>query len=331
MINSVTKYDIICLTETWLTDDINNSIILQNKFTNYRSYRNLALTNKKTGGGVLSVNNNLSSSLLYDHQSLYETVCILVKLNNLNIIISILYMPPIYQINLYEDYLDRLNSELFKHNNFKLLILGDFNVPKHKFKIHINKIFLVGHHCNNNINYIAKLLKNEMNNLNLLQFNQIENNKKNILDFVFSDLDIELSSCDDPLVKVDKPHPPLYIKINYKLENFVQYNEIIYDFKNCDYKIINLELSKIKWSDLFHNIKNIDELVKIFYNKINETILNHVPKKNIHSSNFPKWYSKELISAIISKKIAHRQFQEHLKATDKLKFETLLFAVNVII
>ena len=147
------------ITETWFNTVNNSSTILDNKFSCYRSDRDLKKANKKTGGGVIIlVKNNIPSSLLYIHQGIYETVCIMIRLHNINIIISALYMPPLYDINLYVDYLNRLQSELLKHNNCKLIILGDFNIPGFKFNEFKNEIKLFGCHSDNNIKTIAKVL-----------------------------------------------------------------------------------------------------------------------------------------------------------------------------
>ena len=321
IINSAIDYEIICLTETWLTDQENDSIILNNKYNNYRSDRDLCKSNKKTGGGVmLSVKKEISSSLVYVHQGLYETVCLLVRLNKINLIISALYMPPLYQLSLYEDYIKNLKSVLFKYNNCKILLLGDFNIPGYKFKNENNKIKLIGHHSCKEIRSIANFIKNEMNNLELLQFNQVYNYKENILDVVFSNLNIEVTECIDPLLKIDKPHPPLDISINCNYNLSLRFSEFIYDFKNCNYDLINIELNNINWSNLFNNVNCADTLLDIFYKKLNEIIHKHVPRKKVYLSTFPNWFSSDLIKAIILKKILHRIYKQNMTEADKYKF-----------
>ena len=63
MFNSVIKYEILCFTQTWFENRVENSVILNNEYTCYRSDRNLTLSEKETGGGVvLLIKNNLPSS-----------------------------------------------------------------------------------------------------------------------------------------------------------------------------------------------------------------------------------------------------------------------------
>jgi hypothetical protein len=56
---------------------------------------------------------------------------------------------------------------------------------------------------------------------NLSQYNCIRNSYDNILDLVFTNLNlISVELCSSPLVIVDKPHPPLNIMYEfYKLNN----------------------------------------------------------------------------------------------------------------
>jgi hypothetical protein len=59
------EYDIISVTETWLSNDITDDELFCNSYTVYRSDRNFSSLGVKKGGGVLiAVNNKFSSNRL---------------------------------------------------------------------------------------------------------------------------------------------------------------------------------------------------------------------------------------------------------------------------
>ena len=50
---SICNYDIIALSETWLSDDISSSELISNNYVVYRSDRNFESLSVSRGGGVL--------------------------------------------------------------------------------------------------------------------------------------------------------------------------------------------------------------------------------------------------------------------------------------
>ena len=113
------SYDIICITETWLHDEISNSEIIPTNYTTYRKDR------KSRGGGVLiAINNDIPSQLITTHP-LIEMISIELDLSP-HLFITCLYIPPNCSDSYQQEVLNYL-STLNKDDN--TILLGDFNIP----------------------------------------------------------------------------------------------------------------------------------------------------------------------------------------------------------
>ena len=109
----------------------------------------------------------------------------------------------------------------------------------------------------------------------------------------------------DPLLKVDPPHPPLNIECTIDVRYDVNKTNFAFNynkrnFKYADYNLINGELILIDWINIFKN-KNLNCAVEIFYEIINSIIDKYIPYKQIKLSKFPNWYSNYLKSILYTK------------------------------
>lgn len=124
------KYDIICITESWLGDDILDSVLTQNApYSIVRCDRDLG---KKGGGCCILIANTLHFKIVSNiniHSA--NIVCIdLFDIYALDPVRLInVYCPPTFkQSSNYSDFIDFL-SELSTIDSF-LIVVGDFNLPK---------------------------------------------------------------------------------------------------------------------------------------------------------------------------------------------------------
>ena len=107
----------------------------------------------------------------------------------------------------------------------------------------------------------------------------------------------------DSLLSVDKHHVSynIFINLDYKCQklNYKKKN-----FYKADYDAINLELLETDWeNELICN--NVDSMTDKFYCIINKLIEKYVPFSFSRISNFPSWYSEELIGLIKCKRSVH--------------------------
>ena len=122
-----TNMDVLAITETWLTPDINSCEILPNmNFTIHRRDR-FEHNNKRGGGVLLAVRNTVPCVRRPDIETLAEiVVCELCPSCKKNILMAVFYRPPssdYLYLKEFTKFLDQASKAKFGH----LLIVGDFN------------------------------------------------------------------------------------------------------------------------------------------------------------------------------------------------------------
>ena len=130
-------YSVISLTETWLIDNIRDNELFDNRYVVFRQDRSYETTCKSRGGGVLiAVNKSIPSCqhLRFLDVGHREEIWVELKLvNNVSLILGIVYFPPKSPIELYASHIDCLNTLAQHYPNSIILIAGDFNLPNIKW------------------------------------------------------------------------------------------------------------------------------------------------------------------------------------------------------
>lgn len=126
---SISHYDIICITETWLQPAIHDGEVLDPTYNIYRRDRNQATSGCQRGGGVLiATKRHIQVESIHIKENNIEELFIKIKINNDNLILGCVYIPP---HTTYEAYHTHLSAISFLSDSFKnasLLVLGDFNM-----------------------------------------------------------------------------------------------------------------------------------------------------------------------------------------------------------
>ena len=117
--------DIVCVSETWLRDDINNAEILHAGYTIFRNDR------KSRGGGVLlAVKSSSFMSIREIKQNcdIEVTVAELTTALDTKLLVASCYRPP----NEDKTWLERFNNFLdgICSNKANVILAGDFNLPQ---------------------------------------------------------------------------------------------------------------------------------------------------------------------------------------------------------
>lgn len=143
--------------------------------------------------------------------------------------------------------------------------------------------------------------------VNCEQLIKIVNDHGKTLDLCFSNTNIEVTR-GDPIIYEDKHHPSLSIRVD-TLANLKENSSPKYIFKNANYLDLNGFFLFCSWNRLYE-LESIDEKVNWFYNALNEGILKYVPVYNRKISNYPTWFTKELINKIREKNAAHTKYKK---------------------
>lgn len=314
-VSLVDDFDILVLTETWLSEEIGDTELGLFKFNVFRCDRSIFSSSKSNGGGVLiALKKNLKYTVIPIIDNSFEILLINVLNGNDSFIIGAVYVPPIYSFDYYNNLLECIQSSIsdasLNKQLCKLILLGDYNIPGYSWVQRCNYSSALGHHINHNIREAANLFSNWSYRYKMLQLNNFTNSYGNTLDLVFTDfynanIDIYL----DPIFECDAAHVPLVITIPVKQRLFVQSTETLFDFKRADFSKINNDLNTINWPDFDDDTLDFNSAVEFVHDRFSELINVHVPKITINNHKFPKWYSKELKIAISNKRKFHKLYK----------------------
>ena len=118
----------MCLTETWLTPEIESNLVDIKGLTLFRNDR----VTKRGGGTAIYVRDDIPAKFIHTHARLsIEAEGTFVDLPTLNLSVFCIYVPPSLRsdsLNIIKDDIINITDEhLTRHPNRSLMLLGDFN------------------------------------------------------------------------------------------------------------------------------------------------------------------------------------------------------------
>ena len=312
---SVHKYSIIALTETWCDERDTDSMLGNINYNIFRCNRDMTV-NKVKGGGVMTlVSKDLNSDIIFSSNSNYELLIISLKIKNNKLVIINVYIPPLSSLDIYIDFINNVNKIKQKYQHAKIIIVGDFNLPKCYFTIDKNnKMDIKINNKNRLISESALYLYSSLKNYNFIQYNTFNNSKFNILDLIFSDSSCSIDKATFPLTKIDIYHVPLIMKtkLKYCIKPITKIK--FFNYKKANYANIFNKLDEINWKNELNN-DSVNVNTNRFYEIIMKIIEEEVPKTLIIKDQFPKFFSKKLKRLIKVKKIYQKKYKDNSKSS----------------
>lgn len=303
---------IVCLTETWLSDAFNSSEYLLADCVSYRRDRNYAGTGTTRGGGCWLIHKpDIKSSRLCEFElnvNFLEDLWVRIYQPNFSIYVCVVYITPMEQNkHLYDRFLDKLRDNITKmESTDRLIILGDFNLSEIQW-------------CRDSDNFLIPLnytseqsldLVNSMQFGGLNQLNYITNHRQQILDLVLSNESPNSVSVQRgfPFVDEDVYHPTLSITLSHRIK-LMKSNESYkrLNFRRANYAQINEDLKSINWKIL--DSLPLESAVAQFYCMINQIIEKFVPKRG-KKGKYPFWYDAQLIANLKAKERARNKYKK---------------------
>lgn len=308
----------MALSETWLSDDVFSSELFPNNYVSFRCDRRYDQMKVSRGGGVLLACRNdfnvepLNFSDLLVALPTLDIVGCRCSFNSATVYIIVLYIPKtpsVYDLELLFHYL----VEHFFQTN-KILLLGDFNVPK----------FIL-----NSNDPLCTLLQEYCNFLDLKQYNSVLNSNLNLLDLVFSNFHCEVERCDLPLIKEDILYHPsivVHFSLMIPLRNIFPINpqNRKYNFKRADYPALYESLESLDWSVL-EQCNDVNSACDTFYFILYDVLDKFVPyyENKKHAYKYPTWYTSDIISCIKEKSKTFKRFKRTHSVVDLNSFKSL--------
>lgn len=120
-------YPIVALTETWLTHSIRSSELFPDNYTVLRRDRDVMLTGKSRGGGVLlAVDESINIQRLVELETDGDNIWACLKFTKtFSVILAVVYFPPNSHVSSYKSFFDKL--DLFVRRQEHIIVIGDFN------------------------------------------------------------------------------------------------------------------------------------------------------------------------------------------------------------
>lgn len=262
--------DIICLTETWLNNNYNDSEFLQNNWIVHRKDRSVSGVTR--GGGCMVIHNEFMKSMrvceLESGIDFVDDIWIRFEIPSGYLYLCTVYITSMNNNNnITKSYLDKLNENLMKlDSSDRVLIIGDFNIRGIDWVTSDNGMLMPTNIDGDK----ASHLLNSINLGNLSQFNGIFNKDRKILDLVLSNDDkksIEVLELKQGIVNIDYYHPPIEIHMQMEIKYLKELEHRKLNFRKAKYNELSTTINSIDWS--FIQNLNINDAVRSFYAAIN--------------------------------------------------------------
>lgn len=327
------SYDIICLKETWLLEGISNSELFDDRYIVFRRDRDYEKTGETMGGGVLiAVRREIIAESRGEWWSNAEDLWVTLTLHCRRPRVAYkLHVCAVYicdentgntMMKQLETFSDNMSDIVVKNPCDKFLIMGDFNMPNLTWKVSDGNSFYIADCLQGPV---QQNLFDDLNLCNLSQYNNIFNCNNRLLDLIFSNNDVTIARCQNPLSKLDATHhPALCISAD-----FVQLHQLKprpftkYLYHSGDYDVIISKLDAIDWQHELHG-KSLEDAVSFFYSTLNDLRTNHIPSKTVTPmQKYPPWFKKPLIKVLKQKYKFHKKYKTYGNCSDLQSFVLL--------
>lgn len=228
------NYDIICLTETWLSDGVMSSEMFN---SNYHVHRHDRTTH--AGGSLIAIKTSLRSVRLPELESdVVEDVWVKIRLDKTWLYLCCVYLPPHNSVTtpLIREFLKNLYDVMSSiEDGARVLVMGDFNMCYLNWSLNQQGISQQDGHIGHPLH---EELVDIVNCFDLHNHNMIRNYQGRQLDLVISNVPpdaMQVDLSDNFICKIDAYHPPLEIKCHLNVsENLITIDYPKYNFRKCD-------------------------------------------------------------------------------------------------
>ena len=306
-LQSVEKFDVFGLSETWLNDSVpTNDVSIEGFSKPFRS--DCPEANDHPRGGVcLYFMNHIPIIQRKDLQIINECIVAEIKLaRNKKIFLILVYRSPSQSTETLNKFGENLTELLAKVNNENpslVIFTGDFNAR--------SPLLWSGEHTEN----AAGKLIADFSNLNC--FEQLIDEPTHLpRDNIETCIDLILASNSTVFVdtgvipSLDSccKHNIIFGKVNFHVPPPPKYNRIIWEYNKCNTPGLRDEVKKNDWLGIFLG-RSVEEMVDIFTKTFTNIAKKYIPSKIITiSDKDAPWITPPVKSAVKRNKRAYRKW-----------------------
>ena len=309
---SLDKPDIICITETWMSEVINGDRIQDFELAGYNLFSYSRQT--RQGGGVFVYVNSMHSAVIVEDSiknGLVESVWLDVKVGKKdsdNVRLGTFYRAG----NLAKETQDELDQticdEIRRNFQPKCLIMGDFNLKSYAGTDTFSTCMF------------KQLFEEE---LFMQQFVLEPTRINSVLDLVFSDYE-ELVR-DVKVVEGIGNSDHNMVIFNFPSGHRSRANPSrVPDFNKANFDNIRHEIANLDWNTELSDL-NVDDAWNVFKARLNQIQSKFIPLKPRRHSTYrrPAWLTAEIKTFIVAKKAAFQKFKESQQEADLEAFQSI--------
>ena len=295
------RYDIIAISETWLSQDVMDSE-LQTGLTNHSWFRRDRPTH---GGGVACAVRSCLSPVRRQDMEPADAELLFVELNTKpKLIMGVCYCPPAD-----DDALNRtmvaLQAVVHRYPDRCLVLGGDFNVPDACWSRTDSgrAAPAVSRPTRRALNFI-----DACDMLHLYQYVYQPTRGANTLDLVFSnrqcvaDVDVQ-----DGVFESDHKQVAFVIE-RVKVAAQLTSRHVAFNYKQAEFEKLRRSLELVPW-DMIDGM-HVDAAVDVFYDFLNAAVRDCIPVVQI-KRNFPPWFDRDLRLLLREKEAAYRRLKRN--------------------
>ena len=286
--NAIHKFDIICLSETFLDSSISLSdpaLYLDG----YKIIRADHPMNIKRGGVCIYYKETLPLNVINISQ-LQESLVVEILYENKKCYLVTLYRSPSQNENEFDEFLknfEMLLDDIYNLSPYFVILLGDFNAKLKKWNFDD-----IDTQEGTRIDAVTSSFA-------LSQIisgpTHITANSASCIDLIFtSHPDYIINSGIHSSIHPNCHHQIIYAEINFKISFPPPYERLIWHYKRADSESIRRSLDNFNWEGSFAN-KSIDNQVEIFNSTILNIMSNYIPNEVITiNDRDPPWITSKI-------------------------------------
>ncbi|VDO10445.1 unnamed protein product, partial [Brugia timori] len=334
------SFNVILGTETSWDESVRSEEIFGNNFNVFRHDRNLLLTQKKSGGGVLiAINADFTSEEIKTNKHKeFEHVWAKALIAGETHIFSSVYFPPEHaqkqSFELFFQIVENIMSNM--EPEVKLHIYGDFNQRNADFIPDIeNESFLlpvVGE------DETLQFISDKISFFGLHQINHVRNQQNTYLDLLFTNCteDFCVYASLSPLWKNEVFHTAIEYSIfihNTSSPSDLEYEEVP-EYHKTNFELAKRRLSTINWQTIISIEGNVDSEADKFHSIIQDLISESVPMKRrrrTKNSKLPVWFTPQLKHLKNKKQKAHKLYKKENSNTNLQNYQAICNQLNTAI
>lgn len=295
------QFDIIGVTETWLTDDYPSEYI---QINNYKFLR----SNRPTRGGGLGVylKNKFDSKIYYKNNQFdtgLEQLWLKIKINKHKVGLCVVYKQPGVNVNCFDEFCNVLEGIYNEVDS--IIILGDININLLK--------------KNNESNYFQNILTNFNLNQIVKDPTRISKEGESLIDVVCVSNHLKINLCENIEMYDVTDHMMVSCVVSIN-ECFTDENgkKFFRNYSNFNYNLFSNEAFTLNWRQIL-DVNDINQKVMLLNDNINYLFDKHAPlvEYNPNKKRTPPYITYTIKKMIQLRQKAYKKYLRTRASADK--------------